>query len=144
MKITLGQLVGIIVLVIIIAAGAYFGTSKLKGTDNGKTRQAVFLTNGQVYFGYVSNANQKTVKLTDIYYLQVQGDLQAGDTKAADQKLSLVKLGNELHGPTDAMDINRDHILFIEDMKSDAKVNTAIADYIKTGGQSTATPAPAS
>ena len=145
MKITLGQLVGIIVLIVIVGVGAYIGTSKLKNksADGGKTRQAVFLTNNQVYFGYVTKPESKTVTLKDVYYLQVNQNLQEGkDQKAADQQLSLVKLGNELHGPVDEMHINRDAVLFIEDMKGDSKVNQAIADFIKNGSP-TATPIPA-
>lgn len=145
MKITLGQLIGILVLIIIVGAGAYVGTSKLKkknAVNGGKTRQAVFLTNNQVYFGFVSNSEAKTVTLKDIYYLQVNQNPQTGDkSQDEQQQLSLVKLGQELHGPKDQMRINRDHILFIEDMKDDAKVNAAISDYIKNGG-TTATPSP--
>ncbi len=146
MKITLGQLIGIVVLVVVVGVGAYIGTSKLKKSDSnvagGKTRQAVFLDNGQVYFGFISQEESKTVKLKDIYYLQTS--TQTGD-KAKDQNanLSLVKLGNELHGPVDEMRINRDHILFVEDMKDESQVNKAIADFIKNGSPSP-TPTPAS
>lgn len=148
MKITLGQLIGIIILVVIVGAGAYIGTSKLKKNSSnvagGKTRQAVFLDNGQVYFGFIANEETKTVSLKDIYYLQVNQDLQDGKTKETNQNLSLVKLGNELHGPVDLMHINRDHILFVEDMKDDSQVNKAIADFIKNGSPSpTPSPSPA-
>lgn len=143
MKLTVGQLVGIIALIVIVGLGAYFGADKLKGTSaSGKNRQAVFLTNGQVYFGYVKGENSQNVTMRDIYYLQVQQPLQQSDKKTDEQpQVSLVKLGNELHGPTDEMRINRDHVLFIEDMKDDSKVNAAIADFIKNGG-STASPSP--
>lgn len=97
--------------------------------------QAVFLTNGQVYFGKMSDINSMYVTLKDIYYLQVtqpplQGSQQQGQqTPQAQPQLSLVKLGNELHGPVDEMKINRDQILFYEDMKDDAKVMEAINEY---------------
>jgi len=98
--------------------------------------QAVFLTNGQVYFGKMSDASSMYVTLKDIYYLQVtqpplQGSQQQGQTAQpqAQPQLSLVKLGNELHGPVDEMKINRDQMLFYEDMKEDAKVMQAIKEY---------------
>ncbi len=98
--------------------------------------QAVFLSNGQVYFGQIAKQNKAEIKLEDIYYLQVTRPLQQtaeGEAPANPQgELSLVKLGNELHGPTDAMYINRDQVLFIEDLKDDSNVVTAIANY-KTG-----------
>jgi len=43
----------------------------------------------------------------------------------------LVKLGQELHGPVDSMQINRDQILFYEDMKESGKVMEAIRSYQK-------------
>lgn len=98
--------------------------------------QAVFLSNGQVYFGKIENPSSDYVTLKDIYYLQVtqpplQGSQQQGQQSQtqAQPQLSLVKLGNELHGPVDEMKINRDQILFYEDMKEDAKVMQAINEY---------------
>lgn len=145
MKITLGQLVGVIVLVAVVGVGAYFGSSKLKRTqvDGGKTRQAVFLTNGQVYFGLVKNEKADPIVLTDIYYLQVNQNLQNGDKNAQanqQQQVSLVKLGAELHGPKDEMRISRRQVVFIEDMKDDSQVNKAIANFVKNGSP---TPTPA-
>ncbi len=97
--------------------------------------QAVFLTNGQVYFGKVANKTSQFVTLTDIYYLQVNRNLQSpsenGETTANTSDLTLVKLGNELHGPQDEMQINRDHILFIENLKDSGKVVQAIENYKK-------------
>ena len=125
--------------VIVIAALVYvgyitkgFGIWKDKSTTQNGTWQAVFLTNGQVYFGKLSNVNGNYVNLKEIYYLQVQKAVQPSDTSATDQsKVSLIKLGNELHGPTDAMKINRDQILFYEDLKADGKVVQAIDKYIQ-------------
>jgi len=90
--------------------------------------QAVFLTNGQVYFGKVSNVKSDYVDLSDIYYLQVQQSVQPTDNKAAtdNTQVSLAKLGSELHGPEDQMKISRDQILFWENLKDNGKVVEAI------------------
>jgi hypothetical protein len=91
--------------------------------------QAVFLANGQVYFGKISNVSNSYVKLTDIYYLQVQQAVQPAQSSSSEQpKVSLAKLGNELHGPEDEMQINRDQVLFWENLKDDSKVVTAIKE----------------
>ncbi len=140
---SLGQFIGLLIIFIVIAGGAAYSGLKLKGSSSKKTRQAVFLTNGQVYFGYVSHSEAQYTLLKDIYYLQVQQPLQPPSGKDQQQpQISLVKLGNELHGPKDEMRINRDQILFFEDMKDDSKVNQAIADFIKNGGTSQASPTP--
>jgi cytoskeletal protein RodZ len=96
--------------------------------------QAVFLTNGQVYFGQVLKNSESTVVLENVYYLQVQQQAQLAQDQtqntAAQPNLSLVKLGNELHGPTDKMSINKLQVLFIEDLKNESKVVEAIKNYM--------------
>ncbi|MEI7818852.1 MAG: hypothetical protein WCI47_01915 [bacterium] len=90
--------------------------------------QAVFMTNGQVYFGKIKSLTKDSVSLSDIYYLQVQQQVQPDEKSKTkeDQQLSLAKLGGELHGPEDNMYINRDQMLFWENLKDDSKVVQAI------------------
>jgi len=82
--------------------------------------QAVFLSNGQVYFGHLKPSFGSYVKLTDIYYLQVTQQLQPAGQTVPD--IRLVKLGGELHGPEDSMYVMRDQILFWEYLKDDSRV----------------------
>jgi len=107
------------------------GSSPVTTVAGSSGYQAVFLTNGQVYFGKLNDGDGDYPLLTDIYYLQV-GPQQGSGTPAQpapQQSISLVKLGNELHGPVDEMHINRSQILFYEDMKSDSSVVKAILAY---------------
>ena len=122
--------------------------SKLEGKRSGF--QAVFLTNGQVYFGKIAKRDTDYPELTEVYYLRVTQKLQepATATQAAEleervdeeaitapaapgRDLTLIKLGNELHGPMDKITLNRDHILFIEDLKEDSKIVAAIKEFKK-------------
>lgn len=127
-----------VLVVAAIVAGAFWcghggGPLNSNKSINTKEYQAVFLTNGQVYFGRVTNLNGKYVTLTNIYYLQVQqtnGSLQNASSSAnADSQVSLAKLGSELHGPEDKMYIASDQMLFWENLKSDSKVVQAITKY---------------
>jgi hypothetical protein len=99
--------------------------------------QGVFLTNGQVYFGKVKGVSGKTLNLEEIYYLQVvekplQRTQEGGDkSNQTQQELTLIKLGNEIHGPTDAMTINREHILLTVKLKDDSRVVQAIKQYLE-------------
>jgi hypothetical protein len=97
--------------------------------------QAVFLTNGQVYFGHLHNPTAQQPTLTDIYYLQSQtqngSTASSVNTSTSNQNLQLVKLGNELHGPEDMMAINRDQVLFWENLKDSGKVVQAIKNQSK-------------
>ena len=91
----------------------------------------MFLTNGQVYFGKISKSGQ-WIKLSDVYYLQITDPLQPAGNQGdsvipkKEQSIQLVKLGSELHGPADVMYIEKDKILFWENMKDDSKVLQAI------------------
>ncbi len=130
-KTSLFIIVSVVILALLVF-GIYWQFFKNKPVTD--KYQAVFLTSGQVYFGKVAHQNRQFVTVTDIYYLRVSQPLQPpeGEENAANQpNLALIKLGNELHGPVDKMEINRDHILFIEDMKADSKVVEAISDYKK-------------
>src|ERR1051325_7186399 len=102
----------VVVLLVVVGALAWMqmngnATNQVKGGQY----QALFLTNGQVYFGKLSNVDDKYVRMTDIYYLQVQQSVQPAD-KNTQPQVSLAKLGSELHGPEDAMEVNRDQVLF--------------------------------
>lgn len=131
------KLVFLLVLIVIVLV--YLFGQKIWFSAAAKGYQAVFLTNGQVYFGKLSPSGS-FYKLTDIYYLQVTQPLQQASsdaskaptstgTAAAQPNIQLIKLGSELHGPQDAMYIGHNQVLFWENMKSDSKVVDAINKY---------------
>ena len=123
--------IGIVVsLVVIVGAFAVSQKQTTTSTDieEGKY-QAVFMTNGQVYFGKLTNPTGTYAKLTDVYYLQVQQAVQPAAESEESSQVSLTKLGSELHGPTDKMHISRDQILFWENLKDDSTVVKAIKEY---------------
>ncbi len=134
---------GIIIIIILVVFVIVYGVSKytklnfLKlGGSADKEWQSVFLSNGQVYFGHVVKKWKEEIVLKDIYYLQVNNQIQPQENNASQQpaqqpELSLVKLGSELHGPEDEMIINRAHVLFIENLKNDSRVVSAIKNYTK-------------
>jgi len=115
------------------------GTVKSATSTSPSDWYSVFLTNGQVYFGKLSNADSSFMRLSDVFYLQV-GPQQGSGAANQQPNISLVELGGELHGPTKEMEINSAHVLFYERMKSNAKVVEAINQY-KTQGSAPATPA---
>ncbi len=113
----------------------YFGGNKESGYVDSKKVQAVFLTNGQVYFGKIKQVNGSYLDLQNIYYLnvsqQVQPNQDQASKQAAQNNVSLVKLGCELHGPIDQMIINRTQVSFWENLKDDGQVAKAIAEWVK-------------
>jgi hypothetical protein len=95
--------------------------------------QAVFLNGGQVYFGNISDLNSKYLTLSNIYYLRVNQQVQPEQQNAQPNQddISLVKLGCELHGPEDTMVINREQVVFWENLKTDGQVTKAVESYVK-------------
>lgn len=124
----------ITVLIVAIVWLLALGGAKPEGSYVDKSKlQAVFLNGGQVYFGNISNLNEKYVRLGNIYYLRVNQQVQpdAKTSTSAQNDISLVKLGCELHGPTDEMLINREQVVFWENLKSDGQVAKAVTEFIK-------------
>lgn len=114
-------LVAALVISAALIQGIILHTSSTTGARTGL--YAVFLTNNQVYFGRIDKESSEKLWLKNIYYIQ---PAKEGD-KADD--ISLLKLGNELHGPEDMMEINRGQVMFVEKLKDDGKVAKAIQAY---------------
>jgi len=74
--------------------------------------QAVFLANGQTYFGRYYDRLGAYAKIEDVYYLQ---QVQGSDASAAPDT-KIIRRGQELHEPTSRMLIPKSAILFVEDL----------------------------
>jgi hypothetical protein len=116
-------------LALVIFFGAFFFTQWWDFTVPALGRgeyQAVFLTNGQTYFGRYYDRIGAYAKIEDVYYLQqtASDSSQAADTR-------LVRRGKELHAPSSRMLVPKSAILFVEDL-SDA---SPIAQFMKQDRQ---------
>lgn len=123
----------VVALVYFLAVGKNSGEAKFVEKDK---LQAVFLNGGQVYFGKVEDLNSKYVRMSNIYYLRVNQTVQPDQDNGQQQQqsandISLVKLGCELHGPQDEMLINREQVVFWENLKADGQVAKAVEEYVK-------------
>lgn len=92
--------------------------------------QAVFLNNGQVYFGNITDLNGRYVRLNNIYYLTQATTASAAGQQQASSDYTLIKLGcQQIHHPTDQMIISRDQVTFWENLDKNGKVAKSIADF---------------
>ncbi len=120
---------------ILVALALWFWSSPISKTQLdyvvSNQYQAVFLTNGQVYFGKVTALNKDYMVLNDIYYLQSSSNSTSNPQPSSkNNDLTLVKLGlNELHAPEDRMVISQSQVSFWENMKDSSKVVSAIKQY---------------
>ena len=83
--------------------------------------QAVFLDNGQVYFGK-ADVGRDYVTLSDVFYV-----VSRTNQKTKEVKNGLIKRGKEWHGP-DLMQINKSHVVFIEPVSPDSQVARLIKE----------------
>ena len=83
---------------------------------------AVFLLDGQAYFGHLEDAPfSGTIVLRDVYYINDASKV------TTDLPVGLLKRGSELHQPVDTMYIRRDRVLAIERVTAGSPIGMAIA-----------------
>jgi hypothetical protein len=132
----------VIVLILVVLAvrtqifregfGTLFAPSAAEVIDR-NAYQAVFLIGGQVFFGKLQEQGDHFFVLSDTFYLSVPDQVGVQG--------QLIKRGNEIHGPKDPMIIPVTEVLFIENLRDDGQVATAIRKF-KAGELPIATPPP--
>lgn len=126
--------------VILTALSLFIQHKQFRSTMPNNTYQAVFLTNGQVYFGKMTPLNRSYMALQDVYYIQQdtpvveegQTTEEGNDVQAlqqqAESQFAVVRLGEELHQPQNGLVINTKQILFWENLQGDSRVIEAIRE----------------
>jgi hypothetical protein len=87
------------------------------------TYQAVFLANGQTYFGRYYDRLGPYAKVENAFYIQQT----RSDDRDAPPASKLVRRGSELHEPTSAMLIAKTAIVFVEDLQE----GSSVAEFMK-------------
>ncbi len=107
--------------------------------------QVVFLKNGQVFFGKVTETNQHVITLDHVYYLkQEEGsvlELKGPDAALnvgafdnidpVDGRLLLIKQGGEYQGSGSDMKIPKENVLFWENLREDSHIYRSIMNSQK-------------
>jgi hypothetical protein len=122
----------IVVIAVVVTAFLIMYQPNTNTVIDSNKYQAVFFTNGQVYFGKLQTLNGSYMRLTDIFYLQTKTPDPTNPQQtstATTPDVQLVPLGNEIHGPTDEMIISNTQVLFFENLKPDGKVSQSISTY---------------
>jgi hypothetical protein len=125
---------GVVIILAVVILAIFLGRDILSGMFKVQTQaySAVFLTNGQVYFGKMMENNDKEIVLSNVFYIQIKENAAPAEVSAnalGQASFNLVKLGNELHGPTDELYVSRSQILFYEYLQDDSKVVESIKNY---------------
>lgn len=115
-------LIGAVALVVL---AAYLMWSYASTQIMGDRYQAVFLSNGQVYFGKLHDYYTGRPYMTDVYYFQANSQSGNSSQGSAGNQL-LVKLGQEIHAPENKLILNTNSIMFVENLTDNGKVVEAI------------------
>lgn len=109
----------IVVLLVAFSIYGILNDSRQQRIDS-SLYQAVYLTNGQMYFGKLQNTSGDYLTLKSAYMPQsTNAELQA-DTSA------LIRVRNQLWGPEDSMAIRSSQVAFWQNLRDDSKVTQAI------------------
>lgn len=130
----------IILVIAVIGAIGWFVWSNAKtsatGIDTNKY-QAVFLSNGQIYFGKLESFDSEYFRLTTGYSAQTattadDAETTSGSAAANNSDVQLIRLGDEVYGPENAIFITKQQVLHFENLKDDSKV-TQLIDQNEAG-----------
>lgn len=132
----------VVCLILLVAALVWFDTNfhVLSASQENKLAraklQAVFLTNGQIYFGALSRHGIGYWRLDRAHYLQTSkvpvvpsADAQEGAVPREETRTTLMKAGDDIHRPENTLFIPTDNILFWQNLRGDSPIaQTIIAE----------------
>jgi hypothetical protein len=115
--------------IFVVIFGGISGTDQSKYVKSDKY-QAVFLTNGQVYFGNIKTIGKDYIQLDNIFYLTQNTQTDKSGNVTSNGNYTLVKLGcQQIHDPFDQMIISRDQVSFWENLQDGGKVVKSIQQF---------------
>lgn len=132
-KFLLPIMIGLVV--VGLAVAGWFAWSNLRGSSlaiDSDKYQAVFLTNGNTFFGKLETAGDNQMKLSQVFYPE-----SAATTDADDQQMEnpdanttrLIPFKEHMYGPEDEMMFDRSQLVFFMNLKSDGQVSKLIKEY---------------
>lgn len=127
---------GIILVLVIISLNSLFIIQNRSPKSDSKnserqiidkdTYQAVFLNNNQIYFGHLHDTSSDYLVLSDVYYIQLTQE-SSKKGQPVQEKGRLIRLGDsEPHRPQNEMILNKEHILFWENLRTNSPIVNTI------------------
>lgn len=107
-------LIWVVAILVVIALGGWFVWQTFIAAPN---FHAVSLTTGEVYFGELQRF--PTFGLEKVYTLQINQQNQ-------EQPLSIQKFENIFWGPQDFLEVNRDNVVWMVELKEDSQLTDII------------------
>lgn len=123
--IALAVVVALVAMVIIVMAAR-----PMQRIDT-STYQAVYLVNGQAYFGKLQNTNGQFLVMKTPYTMQeVQTPPQPGTeaeaTATPETSTTLIKVSGQVYGPEESIALKSEQVVFWQNLRDDSKVSQAL------------------
>lgn len=126
----------VIVLAVLAGAAGFLSTKPNIGfaKKSGEAYSAIFLNNGQVYFGVIKDERNQYMSLDNVFYLQLMNETipaaEEGEEPQVVQRPQLVRKGDEYYGPDRSIRINREQIAVIEGLREDSDILRQIKERL--------------
>lgn len=94
--------------------------------------QAVFTDSNLTFYGKITDMYGRYMTLEDVFYLKKSKpviDSETGKAIPPEHPLDLIKFGDEVYGPEDALYLQSEHVLYWVNMKETSKVVQAIKKH---------------
>ena len=103
-------------------------------TFNKDSYYAVFLNNKEAFVGHITDLNASSINMSSLYYLTFDPPTDAAgkpipNANPNDYKPALKKLGQEVWGPKDAVQINRQNMEYYTELRADSPIVKAIIAF---------------
>ena len=134
MRLSFSNNAGRVIFVLIVILAGYAGSQanairQLVARQRAPTWSVITLDNGLIYYGQVKDKTAQFVIITEAYYTQDSSKAQAGSGDTTKPTYVLARVGqNEIYGPENTMQLNRDHIVLIQKLKDDSPVLKTIRE----------------
>lgn len=91
--------------------------------------QAVFLTSGQAYFGNITEISDEYIIIKKPFSIKVQQKQTDEDAQVSQSEIKLLSIEDEFYQPEGYMLIEKNAILFIEELKDSSQIIEIIENY---------------
>ena len=91
--------------------------------------QAVFLTSGQAYFGNITEITDEYIIMKKPFSIKVQQKQTDEDAQVSQSEIKLLSIEDEFYQPEGYMLIEKNAILFIEELKDSSQIIEIIENY---------------
>lgn len=93
--------------------------------------QAVFLSNGNTFFGKLETVGSSQLKLSEVFYPESSATAGEDDQleNPDENTTRLIPFREHMYGPEDEMMFDRSQLVFFMNLKSDGQVSNLIKEY---------------